>query len=246
MTDRLAGTVLITGAAGGIGSEVAEILERRGCRVVAADLRADGPGREPIALDVTDDDAVAATVGEIGPLDGLVLAHGLTSLGPAIGTTVDAARTVIEVNLMGAISVATAALPGLVGRRGRIAVMSSVAGFAPLVHRTAYSASKHGLHGWFESLDAEQPEVSVTMVAPSFTATGIEDRAVHRAEGGAGDWSTTGEILEAVEVAEAVVRGMDERSPLVLPSKTSRRAHRLHRLAPRTYRRLMRRRVLGR
>lgn len=245
MTERLEGTVLVTGAAGGIGSEVAAILERRGCRVIAADLAADAPCREPIALDVTDDAAVAAAVEAIAPLDGLVLAHGLTSLGPAVGTSVEAVRKVIEVNLLGAISVATAALPGLIERSGRIAVMSSVAGFAPLVHRTAYSASKHGLHGWFESLDAEQPEVSVTMVAPSFTATGIEDRAVHRAEGDQGSWSTTGEILQAIEVAEAVVGGMDERAPLVLPSKTSRRAHRLHRLAPKTYRRVMRRRVLG-
>ena len=62
---------------------------------------------------------------------------------------------VLSVNLRGAIAVTQAALPGLIDRRGRIAVLSSVSGFAPLVNRTAYSASKHGMHGYFESLRAE-------------------------------------------------------------------------------------------
>lgn len=247
--DGLAGgTVLVTGAAGGIGREVCAALDAAGAEVVAADLDVTAlAGRwRSIPLDVTDDAAVGAAVGGLGPLDGLVLCHGVTALGPAADQPMAAVDLVLDVNLRGAILVTRAALPGLVRRGGRIAVLSSVSGFAPLVHRTAYAASKHGLHGYFESLRAELAGsgVSVTMVAPSFVATGIEERAAYRAEGRAGRWSTTGEVGSPADVGAAVVTGMARRSRLVLPSRTARSSYLLSRLAPRVYERVMRRRVL--
>ena len=124
-------------------------------------------------------------------------------------------------------------------------MLSSVSGFAPLVHRTAYAASKHGLHGWFESLAAEEPAISVTMVAPSFVPTGIEERAAHRAEGSAGEWSTTGEMTAPGELAVAIVEGMLRRKRLVLPSRTARMAWIVSRVAPQLYERMMVRRIRG-
>ena len=241
-------TVLVTGGAGGIGREVCSVLHTTGARVVAADLDA-GPERpwRSVPLDVTDDAAVEAAVTGLGPLDGLVLSHGVTALGPATDQPMAAVDRVLDVNLRGAILVTQAALPGLVQRAGRIAVLSSVSGFAPLVHRTAYAASKHGLHGYFESLRVELAGtgVSVTMVAPSFVATGIEERAAHRSAGPAGRWSTTGAVGSPAEVATAVVTGMARRSRLVLPSGTARASYLTSRLAPRVYEAVMRRRVLG-
>ncbi len=246
---RAGARVLVTGAAGGIGAQICAVLQEQGAHVVAADLRAhdiDAECDERYSLDVTDRDAVPAVVGGLGALDGLVLSHGITSLGPAVDTPMAAVDRVLGVNLAGAIAVTHAALPGLLERRGRIAVLSSVSGFAPLVHRTAYSASKHGVHGFFDSLRAELSEqgVSVTVVAPSFVATGIETRAAHRSAGDAGNWSTTGEVLSPREVAEAIVDGMARRRALVLPSRTARVAYTLSRVAPRTYARIMRSRVL--
>lgn len=242
--------VLVTGAAGGIGAETCEVLRRRGASVVAADLdeaaiRVDCDER--LKLDVTDHARVDAVVGSLAPLDGLVLSHGITSLGPALDTPMSAVSRVLAVNLAGAIAVTQAALPGLIQRRGRIAVLSSVSGFAPLVHRTAYSASKHGVHGYFDSLRSEVADagVSVTIVAPSFVATGIEKRAAYRSGGGSGDWSTTGEVLTPDEVAEAIVDGLVRRRALVLPSRTARAAYALSRVAPAMYARTMRRRVLA-
>jgi NAD(P)-dependent dehydrogenase (short-subunit alcohol dehydrogenase family) len=242
--------VLVTGAAGGIGRETCQALRLVGARVSAADLDPAGLSAiadEALALDVTDDEAVRAVVQGLGPLDGLVLSHGVTSLGPATTTPMDAVDRVLDVNLRGAIAVTQAALPGLVRRRGRIAVLSSVSGFAPLVHRTAYSASKHGLHGYFDSLRAELAGtgVSVTIVAPSFVATGIEGRAAYRAAGPAGDWSTTGEGTSPEDVAAALVAGMQRRRSLVLPSRTARLAYVLSRATPSAYARTMRGRVLG-
>jgi NAD(P)-dependent dehydrogenase (short-subunit alcohol dehydrogenase family) len=242
--------VLVTGAAGGIGRETCAALRSAGAQVIAGDLDVSALGEvaeQRVALDVTDDATVAEVVGGLGPLDGLVLSHGVTSLGPALETPMSAVDRVLSVNLRGAISVTQAALPGLIERRGRIAVLSSVSGFAPLVHRTAYSASKHGIHGYFESLRAEVTEagVSVTIVAPSFVATGIEQRAAYRAGGGRGAWSTTGEVVSPAEVARAIVAGLADRRGLVLPSRTARQAYAVSRVAPPVYARLMRRRVLG-
>jgi NAD(P)-dependent dehydrogenase (short-subunit alcohol dehydrogenase family) len=218
--------------------------------VVAADL--DPAGLEDVSddqvvLDVADDPMITRVVAGLGPLDGLVLSHGVTSLGPALGTPMAAVDRVLAVNLRGTIAVTQAALPGLVERRGRIAVLSSVSGFAPLVHRTAYAASKHGIHGYFDSLRAELAGagVSVTIVAPSFVATGIEQRAAFRAPGRDGAWSTTGEVLAPADVAAALVEGMARRRALVLPSRTARAAYVLSRVAPGGYARTMRRRVLG-
>jgi len=243
-------SVLVTGAAGGIGQAVCAELTRIGCSVVAADLDVtgiDGRGWQTLMLDVTDDDAVRREVEALGPLDGLVLSHGLTALGPALDQPMAAVDRVLDVNLRGAILVARRALPGLIQRRGRIAVLSSVSGFAPLVNRTAYAASKHGLHGYFESLRAELVDsgVSVTMVAPSFVATGLETRAAFRSEGRSGRWSTTGEVGDATSVAAAIVAGMARRRALVLPSRLALRSYVVSRIAPPVYQRLMRRRVLA-
>jgi NAD(P)-dependent dehydrogenase (short-subunit alcohol dehydrogenase family) len=248
---ELAGTtVLVTGAAGGIGHAVCDELARAGCSVVAADLDVGrlAAGRwRTLRLDVTDDDAVRGAMETLGPLDGLVLSHGVTALGPALDQPMSAVDQVLDVNLRGAILVARHALPGLVQRHGRIVVLSSVSGFAPLVNRTAYSASKHGLHGYFESLRAELVDVgvSVTMVAPSFVATGLETRAAFRSEGRAGSWSTTGEVRDAASIAAAIVTGMARRRALVLPSRLALASYAVSRVAPPVYERIMRRRVLG-
>jgi NAD(P)-dependent dehydrogenase (short-subunit alcohol dehydrogenase family) len=248
------GATALTGArvlvTGGIGGQTCAVLRERGAHVIAVDLNADdieADCDERHSLDVTDHDAVQAVVGGLGPLDGLVLSHGITSLGPAVDTPMAVVSRVIAVNLTGAIAVAHAALPGLIAARGRIAVLSSVSGFGPLVNRTAYSASKHGIHGYFDSLRSELIDegVSVTIVAPSFVATGIETRAAHRSDGGAGAWSTTGAVLSPREVAEDIVDGMARRRRLVLPSRTARKAYGVSRVAPGVYARIMRRRVLA-
>lgn len=240
--------VLVTGAGGGIGQQVCAALQRCGVSVIAADLTVDDLvyADQRLSLDVTDQVEVARALSGLDALDGLVLAHGVTSLGPAVQTPMGAVEQVLRVNLLGAIAVTQAALPGLIARRGRIAVLSSVSGFSPLVNRSAYSASKHGLHGYFDSLRAELVDagVSVTIVAPSFVATGIEQRAAHRSAGQVGAWSTTGEIISPERVAEELVTGMRRRVSLVLPSRTARQAWLMFRASPWAYAWLMRKRIL--
>lgn len=239
--------VAVTGAAGGIGTALCEQLIAAGAEVYALDSDPDRlatlEGADRRALDVTERQAVAGEFEAIGPLDALINNAGITSLGPLSETPVEALDRVIDVNMKGAIYCTKAALPGLIERSGRIGVLSSVAGFAPLVHRSAYSAAKHGLHGFFESLRSELSEVSITIVCPTFTRTGIETRAAHRAEGLAGEWTTTGRMMEPQELARRILHGMASRKRLVLPTPTARASYLMWRASPKLYETLMHRRI---
>lgn len=244
--------VVVTGAAGGIGTALCHRLAAEGAEVVAVDRDEAGLARlareadvETVAVDLTDSEETMTALGSLGPVDVLVNNAGVTALGPAGDIRPQAVEQVMAVNYLGSVNATLALLDSLVERRGRIAVMSSVAGFAPLVNRTAYSASKHALHGYFESLRAELADsgVSVTMVCPAFAATGIETRAVARSDGKTGEWTTTGRHLSADQVAAAVVDGLKKRARLLLPGATARAAYWIWRVAPRLYERLMRSRV---
>lgn len=243
---------MVSGAAGGIGTALCHRFVAEGAQVVAIDRDEESLARmvqdveaETVTVDLTDRDQTEAALGPLGPVDVLVNNAGITALGPAGDITPEAVEQVMAVNYLGSVNATLALLDSLVARRGRIAVMSSVAGFAPLVNRTAYSASKHALHGYFESLRAELTGsgVSVTMVCPAFVDTGIETRAAARSEGETGEWTTAGRHLSAGEVAEAVVDGLSKRKRLILPGATARSAYWTWRVAPGLYERLMRSRV---
>ncbi len=244
--------VVVTGAAGGIGTALCHRFAAEGADVVAVDRGEAGLARlvreadvETVAVDLTDSEETMVALGPLAPVDVLVNNAGVTALGPGSDIPPEAVEQVMAVNYLGSVNATYALLGSLVETRGRIAVMSSVAGFAPLVNRTAYSASKHALHGYFESLRVELAGsgVSVTMVCPAFADTGIETRAVARSEGATGEWSTTGRHLSAEQVADAVIDGVGKRKRLVLPGATARAAYWTWRGAPGLYERLMRSRV---
>lgn len=243
-------TVVVTGAAGGIGRAICREYADLGARVIGLDideagLTSLGSTVEQVALDITDPVATRQVVGDLGPVDVLIHCAGITSLGPFTETPLAVFDRVLDVNVRAAVAVTGAALPGLIARRGRIGVLSSVAGFSPLLHRTAYSASKHALHGFFESLRAELVDVgvSVTLICPSFVQTGIEERAAHRSPGRAGTWTTTGKVMSPERLAPLIRRALVKRKRLVLPSGTARSAYVLSRVSPTVYAQVMRRRI---
>jgi NAD(P)-dependent dehydrogenase (short-subunit alcohol dehydrogenase family) len=257
-------TVLVTGAGGGIGRAVAVRFAAAGAHVVAFDQDAAGVaslraelearGHACLALpgDVTDAEgcrgAVAAAVARFGSLDVLVNNAGMSHRSAFAATDPGVIRRVMEVNFFGAVNCTAAALPQLVGRRGLIVVVSSVAGFTPLIARTGYAASKHALHGFFESLRCEvEPQgVGVMLVCPSFVATHIDRNAL----GGDGRpvrhaQVTVGRPLSADLVAERVFDAASRGRRLVLVGGTARVAWWLSRVAPRLYERSMSRRLAG-
>ena len=242
-------TVVVTGAAGGIGTALAWSYGKRGARLGLLDrdeagaqaladaLASSGIEATPAACDVTDADGCANAVAQVrdrlGPVDVLINNAGLTHVAPFSQTPLSSVRRLMDVNFFGAVHCTHAALDDLVARSGRIGVISSVAGFAPLVGRTGYAASKHALHGFFDTLRAElvAAGVSVTLVCPSFTQTAFGENALGT-EAQKRSRKTTGALATPEEVAEATVAGLEARRRLVLPTRLSRTSWLVSRLLP--------------
>ena len=259
-------SVVVTGAAAGIGAALARRFARAGSRVAVLDVDAEGAERvaseieesSGVALalrcDVTSDAECRSAIGAVerawGGVDVLVNNAGITHVGLFRDTDVEVLRRVMEVNFFGAVRCTKAALPSLLARRGRIAVLSSVAGFAPLATRSGYAASKHALHGFFGSLHAEHRRdgLGVTLVCPSFVRTQIGSRALGPDGRPAGAGARTGvrRELEPEVVAEAVFRGVEKGRRLVLVPAEARVSRWLAVLWPAGYESLMLRRTLSR
>lgn len=249
---------LVTGAAGQIGTALLRRLAAEGFHTAGTDLAAEPP--PPVADvvglwlpgDVTELADMKHVVAEVlrrwSRLDVLVVNAGVTAIGTFADTSDEAFTRVMDVNFHGALRAARAALPALRESRGRIAVLSSVAGFAPVAGRPAYTASKHALTGLFESIRHElaADDVGLTMIYPSFLRTPPADLNGERS-GSPGDRpggrSSTGALLDADEVArraaEAIRRGRSE----VRVGRTARGASLMYRFAPSLYTRAMLRRL---
>jgi NAD(P)-dependent dehydrogenase (short-subunit alcohol dehydrogenase family) len=257
-------TVVVSGAGNGLGRALALRFARGGANVVVLDRDSGAvatvagelaqTGAEALAstCDVTDASAcqaaIAATIARFGRIDVLVNNAGISHRSPFAVTDTAVLRRVIEVNLFGAVNLTRAALPSLQQAHGLIVAVSSIAGFTPLIARTGYSASKHALHGFFESLRTElAPDgVDVMMVCPSFIATGI-DRNALGPDGGAATHAqvVVGRRLQPDDVADRVFRGAERSNRLLLIGRTAHTAWWVSRLAPSLYERIMARKLQG-
>ena len=251
--------IIITGAAGGLGSALCRRYAQAGARIAAMDLDeaklnalvATLPkGTLAIAGNIADpavcQHAVAQTLAHFGALDGLLNNAGISHRSLLSDTEPSVIRRVMEVNFFGAMQLTHAALPHLIASRGMVAAISSVAGYAPLLGRTGYCASKHALHGFFDTLRTEVQELGmqVTLICPSFIATGIGAAAV----GGSGASATspritTGGESDPMDIAQLIFNAIAQGKSLLLPDRTSRLAWWVSKLAPGFYARTMKRRV---
>jgi NAD(P)-dependent dehydrogenase (short-subunit alcohol dehydrogenase family) len=171
-------SVLITGAARGIGAELARRAAARGARVALVGLEPEllaaladelGPGHLWVEADVTDPDALAAavrrTVDTFGGLDAVVANAGLAPLTTVATSSARTLARTIEVNLTGAMLTAHAALPAITERRGHILLISSAAAFTVLPGMSAYCASKAGLERFGDALRLEVAHKGVTVAS---------------------------------------------------------------------------------
>jgi NAD(P)-dependent dehydrogenase (short-subunit alcohol dehydrogenase family) len=167
------GLVVVTGAAGGIGSTLVEVLTARGYDVLATDRTVPGVGAERLAVDLTDPgcgDALAAAVGD-RPLAGLVNNAAASTTTATTDLTVDEWDTILTVNLRAPFLLAEALLPALTAGRGAVVNVSSVHGFETSVGAVPYAASKGGLNALTRALavdwSARGVPVRVNAVAPA-------------------------------------------------------------------------------
>jgi NAD(P)-dependent dehydrogenase (short-subunit alcohol dehydrogenase family) len=182
VTGRLTGRrILVTGGANGIGLAVARMFCAEGARVAVLDRDAPTSSLDAVAVvaDVADvaqvDAAVAAAAERLGGLDGIVNSAGIDQERPLAETSAADWARVIAVNLNGPMHVCRAAIPHLKDAgEGTIVNIASAAGLTPLMHRTAYCASKAGLVMFGKTLAIElAPSIRVNAVCPGAVETAL-------------------------------------------------------------------------
>lgn len=253
-------TVVITGAAGGMGRAISSRFGQAGAKLALLDVKLDVVEQlgnefskkniDALALqcDVMNYEsccaAISAIKNQFGSIDVLISNAGITHRSSLLETDIQVYRKVMEVNYFGAVNCTKAALDDLVIAKGQIVVISSIAGFSPLIERSGYAASKYALHGFFDTARAElaSHSVGVTIVCPGFTATGIINSAL------AGDGklaqhpqTTVGKIAKPETVADKLFKAAGRDQRLLVLSGIGRATKLLMRLSPKFHEILMKR-----
>jgi NAD(P)-dependent dehydrogenase (short-subunit alcohol dehydrogenase family) len=180
---------LVTGASSGIGEAAAHELAGAGFTVYGTSRRAVAGERRGdvvfLPLDVTDDESVNGVVHEVlersGRIDVVVNNAGFGVSGAAEESSLEQARAIFDTNLFGSMRMTRAVLPHMRERgSGRIINVSSVLGLVPAPFGALYSATKHAIEGYSESLDHEVREygVRVLLVEPAYTRTSFDTNAL--------------------------------------------------------------------
>jgi short-subunit dehydrogenase len=188
-------SIVITGASSGIGRELARQLAEQGARLALAarspealeatrsECLAAGTSAIAVATDVARQDdcrrLVSRAVEEFGTLDMLINNAGI-SMYSRFDEMTDLAvfQRLMDINLMGAVYCTHAALPFLKQTKGLLVAISSIQGKTGFPGSSAYSASKHAMQGFFDSLRIElfPTGVDVLVVSPGPVATSIHTR----------------------------------------------------------------------
>lgn len=179
MSDLTGRRIVVTGAAGGIGSAAVAALRNRGASVAGVDLIGDD---DVVAGDVTDPDAIDAAMERcaerLGGIDILVNNAGIGRAQDAGDFPDAASHAVMEVNFFGAWNATAAAMPHLLESHGHVVNVASGLALVDLPFAAAYSASKRALVAYSETLRIEyRGRITVTTVYPGYIRTSIHDAA---------------------------------------------------------------------
>jgi len=184
--------VWITGASSGIGEALAYKLHQQGAHLILSSRRREALERvrdnctgdsgevHILPLDLEKNDEMTAKAEAAlqlhGQIDYLFNNGGMSQRSYAIDTDLSVLRKIMEINFMGTVALTKAVLPSMMERKsGHIIVTSSVMGKFGTRLRSSYAASKHALHGYFDSLRQEVYEhnIHVTLVCPGYIKTNV-------------------------------------------------------------------------
>ncbi|NTW24443.1 MAG: SDR family NAD(P)-dependent oxidoreductase [Lentimicrobium sp.] len=221
-------TFWITGAASGMGKSLAIELSKFASLLILTDRDTDGLDKTASVvsangvkvrkevLDMSDSEAIVSVSRRILDdgirIDGLYQFAGISQRSLVLDTPVENDRKIMEINFFGVITLVKAVLPSMIANGGgQIAVTSSMVGKFGFPYRSAYSASKHALHGFFESLLAENSKnnILVSVLIPGRVQTNISKYALDR------DGKEYGKMdpgqangISAEKAARQIVRGL--------------------------------------
>jgi 3-hydroxybutyrate dehydrogenase len=187
-------TILITGAASGIGAGLARHLAQSGHHVIVSDravddarrvsgaLASEGSSSEAVALDVASDASVAAAIGSLSrPVDVLINNAGLQHVAALEEFPIDRWDYLIQVMLTGVARLTRATLPGMRARGfGRVVNIGSIHSLVASPYKSAYVAAKHGLVGFSKVIALETARVDITIntICPSYVRTPLVDQQI--------------------------------------------------------------------
>jgi dehydrogenase/reductase SDR family member 7B len=231
--------VWITGASSGIGEELAYAFARKGAFPLLSARNKEKLDQVRIkCLQYTSkcwvhpadlmeinrlDDVVASVIKETGRIDILINNAGRSQRSFARDTPLEIDRTIMELNFFSKVALTKLVLPHMLkNKSGHIVVISSISGKFGFPMRTAYSASKHAVQGFFESLRAElvNDNISVTIVSPGRVKTMISMNAI-TSSGGTYDKMDAGQAegMPADECATQILKAIKKERKEVLIGK---------------------------
>ncbi len=220
--------IWITGASSGIGEALVLQFAGLGARLILSSRREEELKRVAVLTKLPDLDLMilpfdlsdtthasglaAQIMNKFGRIDMLVNNGGMSQRGEAIETSIEIDRRLMEVNYFSYISLTKAVLPYMKRQKsGQIIIISSIAGKFGFFLRTSYSAAKHALHGFFDSLrlETEKYNIKILIVCPGKVKTNVSHNAV----------TSTGEkhngmdpshenALSAEECAKQIIKGL--------------------------------------
>lgn len=188
--------IWITGASSGIGEAIAQACSAAGASIIISARRAEELARVqatcahqekvyilPLDLSKQENmpDKVAEAIAAFGHVDILINNGGISQRSLIKETLASVDRQIMEINYFGTIALTKALLPHFIERKsGHVATITSLVGKFGTPLRSAYSASKHALHGFFDAYRAEHyaDGLKVTMICPGFIKTNVSVNAL--------------------------------------------------------------------
>ncbi|MFC2097042.1 SDR family oxidoreductase [Bacteroidota bacterium] len=189
--------IWITGASSGIGEALAYEFAKVGAKLILSSRRKEELEKVklncalseenimilPLDLEKHDDYSieVSEVIGKFGRIDILINNGGISSRAMVVDSSLEIDKRMMNINYFGTISLTKTVLPIMIKQQsGHLVVISSGMGKFGLPLRSAYAASKHALHGFFDTLRLEiwKDNISITIICPGFVKTNVSYNAI--------------------------------------------------------------------
>jgi dehydrogenase/reductase SDR family protein 7B len=208
MEDKI---VWITGASSGIGEALVYAYNAAGAKLIISSRNGDQLSRVKsnckdnfnvriLQLDLEDNNSLSSKAEDairiFGRIDILINSGGISQRSLALETDVNTEKRFLDINFWGTVTLSKAVLPRMIAQNsGSIVCISSLVGKFGTRYRSAYAASKHALHGYFDSLriELENPNIHIMLACPGFVRTNVTINAL------TADGSTQGTMDDAQE-----------------------------------------------